>query len=49
MKIKPQVFRIKLVGVKAVPKLFAETFMTCFKEGVFPEKWRKQKLVLISK
>ncbi|CAD7076711.1 unnamed protein product [Hermetia illucens] len=37
------------LAVKTRPDLFANTFEACLKEGIFPAKWKKQKLVLLPK
>ncbi|KAM8702594.1 hypothetical protein ACLKA7_001930 [Drosophila subpalustris] len=39
---------IKL-AMELQPRLFADVFNTCLKEGVFPPRWKKQDLVLIPK
>lgn len=36
-------------AVKAAPEMFLDMYNTCFAEGVFPERWRRQRLVLLPK
>lgn len=35
--------------IKAVPSLFLDVYDTCLKEGIFPRKWKQQRLVLLPK
>ena len=37
------------VAAKACPKLLLEMYNSCLQEGVFPKRWKVQRLVLISK
>lgn len=39
---------LKLLG-EQYPELLLETFNSCFKNGVFPNRWKRQKLVLLRK
>ena len=41
-------FALKL-AVHTIPELFADTFNSCLSEGVFPKRWKKQRLVLLPK
>lgn len=36
-------------AIKAAPSLFLEVYDACFKEGIFPKKWKRQRLVLLPK
>ncbi|XP_015509714.2 uncharacterized protein LOC107216897 [Neodiprion lecontei] len=36
-------------SIKAAPKLFLETYDSCLKEGIFPRRWKQQRLVLLPK
>ena len=37
------------VAIRNRPDMFANLFYRCFVEGVFPRRWKEQKLVLIKK
>lgn len=36
-------------AIRSRPEIFLETYNTCLAEGVFPRRWKKQRLVLIPK
>ena len=36
-------------AISAVPELFLDVYNTCLQEGIFPAKWKKQRLVLLPK
>ena len=36
-------------AIKAAPELFLDMYNTCLAEGTFPERWKKQRLVLLRK
>ena len=37
------------MAVNAIPETFLEIFNTCLAEETFPERWKRQRLVLLSK
>ncbi|XP_017477016.1 PREDICTED: putative 115 kDa protein in type-1 retrotransposable element R1DM [Rhagoletis zephyria] len=41
--------RVLKLAVAANPKVFVDSFNECFKEGVFPDAWKRQRLVLLPK
>ncbi|XP_041449542.1 uncharacterized protein LOC121404267 [Drosophila obscura] len=42
-------YRALILALSLRPKIFAALLNQCLREGVFPERWKKQKLVLIPK
>ena len=36
-------------AMQTMPKMFADVYNACLNEGIFPDQWKKQKLVLIPK
>lgn len=36
-------------AIRATPELFLDVYNTCLKEGTFPNKWKRQRLVLLPK
>lgn len=36
-------------AIKAAPDLFLDMYNTCLAEGIFPERWKRQRLVLLPK
>lgn len=36
-------------AVRARPAVFADLYSTCIREGIFPERWKRQRLVLLLK
>ncbi len=37
------------LAIRTIPELFANVFESCLNEGVFPARWKKQRLVLLPK
>ena len=42
-------YRALKAAIRLRPNMFAKVFKKCFVEGVFPRRWKKQKLVLLPK
>ena len=36
-------------AVNAIPETFLDMYNTCLAEGTFPERWKRQRLVLLPK
>ena len=36
-------------AIKAAPEMFLDIYNTCLAEGIFPERWKRQRLVLLPK